>query len=399
MGEAQTRARCHTGIYPPDDAWQRMRVRQDDRRYLVDVFSIAKASTGQGERMTLPPIAMPLAVLSLVAPSLWSRADATGAVPAAAPTAAQDDAQSRDIFVALRAVDLRMATIAYRLTTRNAALCRDLSPTPGWVLHSLGQYDPTLRTAARQVFGFSTPIAVEAVVPDSPASQAGVRANDSLMIIGDAPVGTTDPGDSAAVSTARDAVLARIAAMPADQPIRATIAHDGVSRAVVMPASPGCKSNFEVLLGPDLTASADGSIVQIGVRFFERYRDDEVAVVVAHELAHNILRHRPRLDAAKVSRGLFAELGRNGRLFRQTEDDADLLGMYLLRNAGYDPQTAVAFWRAHGGDVDGGLFRSRTHRSASARARRIADEIALIPPGAPMPYIPPILATRDQPLE
>ena len=106
----------------------------------------------------------------------------------------------------------------------------------------------------------------------------------------------------------------------------------------------------------------DCDIVQIGVRFFERYDDADIAVVVAHELAHNILRHRARLDAAGISRGLFAEVGRNGRLIRRTEDEADLLGLHLLRNAGYDPASAPRFWRDHGGDVDGGLHGGGGHR-------------------------------------
>ena len=86
-------------------------------------------------------------------------------------------------------------------------------------------------------------------------------------------------------------------------------------------------------------------------------------------------------------------------LVRQTETEADLLGMHLLRNAGYDPQLAVTFWRDHGGDVDGGLFRSRTHPSSKARAQAIADEIARIPAGSGRPYSPPLLASRDQPLQ
>lgn len=315
------------------------------------------------------------------------------------PLAASADAASdAATFEALRSVDLRMATIAYRLTTANAPLCRRVSPTPGWAIHSLGQYDPSLRGVARTVFGFDTPIAIEAVVLDGPAARAGIVANDSLATVDSAPLAAPAPGDAAATSTVRDAALAQIAGAPATQPLTVTVVHGGIRRTVAIPASPGCKSNFEVLLGPKLDASADGSIVQVGVKFFEDYRDDDVAVVVAHELSHNILDHRARLDAAKVSRGLLSELGRNGRLFRQTEDDADLLGVNLLRNAGYDPQIAVRFWREHGGDIDGGLFRSRTHRSASARAQRIADEIARIPADAPTPYIPPILATRDQPL-
>lgn len=316
------------------------------------------------------------------------------AAPAAAPaTPAADD--SRALFEALRSVDLRLATIAYRLTTANAPLCRDLAPTPGWALHALGQYDPARRADARTVFGFPAPVAVEAVVPGSEAARAGIAANDGLVAVNGKPVdGAPGAGTS---SKARDAAAALIAGQPAG-PLRLTLRRDGAERTVTLRPPQGCRSQFEVLVVPKLEASADGSIVQIGSRFFEKYDDEAIAVVVAHELAHNILRHRARLDAAKVDRGLLAEFGRNGRLFRRTEDEADLLGLHLLRNAGYDPRAAVRFWREHGGDVDGGLFRSRTHGSSRARADALEAELARLPADAPRPYAPPLLATRDEPL-
>jgi hypothetical protein len=316
------------------------------------------------------------------------------AIPSVAG-AAEDDAAA---FENLRSVDLRLASVAYRLTTANAALCRRLAPTPGWVIHSLGQYAPETRAVVTRVFGFTTPIAVEAVVPGAPAAAAGVVPNDALVAVDGNPISPAPP-TAVATSQARDAALAQIAAKPAQRPLTVTFDNRGIRRTVTIPASPGCRTTFEMVLDPEMAASADGSIVQIGIGYFAKYDDAAVAVVVAHELAHNILNHRARLDAAKVNRGLLAEIGRNGRLFRQTEDDADLLGMYLLRNAGYDPHLAVRFWEEHGGEIDGGLFRSRTHRSSSARARRIADEIARIPADAPTPYLPPILATRDDPLQ
>ncbi|MEH3160198.1 MAG: M48 family metallopeptidase [Sphingomonas taxi] len=318
------------------------------------------------------------------------------AMPVAAPAGAAEDPAAT--FAALREVDGRMAGIAYRLTTANAALCRQLAPTPGWALHGIGQYDPALRDAARKAFGFEAPIAVEAVVPGSPAATAGVRPGDSIVSVdGRAPGGSSETRGTS--SADRDAMVDMIAAFPADRPLDVLLLRDGHQRAVRIAASPGCRSAFEVLLGPGMMASADGRIVQIGVRFFERYSDDEIAVVVAHELSHNILRHAARLDAAGVKRGLLAEVGRNGRLFRLTEDQADALGMHLMRNAGYDPQVAVRFWREHGGDVDGGLFRSRTHPSSAARAKAIEAEIARIPAGAARPYVPPLVAEAERPLE
>jgi len=318
------------------------------------------------------------------------------AVAVAAPAVAADP-DTAATFDALRQVDGRMAAIAYRLTTANAPLCRSLAPTPGWAIHSLGQYDPALRDQARASFGFETPIAVEAVVPGSAAAEAGVRAGDSIVSADDRPIGSGAPGKDAS-SAARDAAVEQIAGLPADRPLAVELMREGRTRTVTIPASPGCRSAFEVLLGPGMTASADGRIVQIGVRLFERYNDDEVAVVVAHELSHNILRHAARLEAAGVKRGLLSEVGRNGRLFRLTEDQADLLGAYLLRNAGYDPQIAVRFWHEHGGDVDGGLFRSRTHPSSSARAKALEAAIATMPAGHGF-YAPPLAAEADRPLQ
>lgn len=308
------------------------------------------------------------------------------------PAAAQ---MSEGSLEALRSVDLRLATIAYRLTTANASLCRDLQPTPGWALHAVDQYDDATRPAARKVFGFAAPVAVEAVVAQGPAARIGIVPDDALVAIAGAPLSGPGKGQGSAT---RDAALARIAAQPADQALSVTIRHQGTDRTVTIPASPGCRSAFEVLLGPGMAATSDGRTVQVAVRFFERYDDEQVAVIVAHELAHSILRHRVRLEAAGVKWGVLSEFGRNGRLFRRTEDEADQLSVALLHNAGYDPRNAARFWREHGGDVDGGLFRSRTHASSKDRAAAIDAEAARIPKDAGRNWTPPLLATRDQPL-
>ena len=163
--------------------------------------------------------------------------------------------------------------------------------------------------------------------------------------------------------------------------------------------SPGCRVTFEVVAGGGLKASSDGRVVQLSPAFFTRYTDAEIAVVVAHELSHAVLHHRERLEAAGVRWGLLAEFGRNRRLFRRTEDDADLLSVALLYNAGYDPASAAAFWRAHGGEVGGGFFRARTHGSAGARAAEMAAAAAAIPAGAARPITPPVLATRTERLD
>ncbi|WP_375399043.1 PDZ domain-containing protein [uncultured Sphingomonas sp.] len=320
-----------------------------------------------------------------------------GAIAAAmmivAPVHGQDADQAQ--LVALRAMDLRLAVIAQRLVTANATLCRNLQPAPGLVLHAIDQYPDSARAAVRAAFGFSAPVSVELVVPGSPAALA-MRAGDGIVAIDGHDV--PPPLSGKPTGATRDAANALMQSASPDRPLTLTIVRDGQRRSVTISAMAGCRSAFEVLPGPALDASSDGSIVQIGSRLFERFGDDQIAVVVAHELSHTILRHRARLEAAGVRWGLLSEFGKNARLFRRTEDDADLLGMYLLRNAGYDPGIAVAFWRGPGRALDGGFLRGGSHGSAAARAAAIAAEIARIPADTPTPYLPPILATRDQPL-
>lgn len=307
-------------------------------------------------------------------------------------------ATDRSTLEALRAADLRLGAIGYRLARANAALCTDLAPVTGMIVHAIDQYSPDEQAMARATFGFETGVAVEAVVPDSAAAQASVRADDSIVRVNGRPVPVPVAQGGAHVAT-RDAFAALLDAQPVDRPLTVVLRRAGQERTVTLPPSPGCRTLFELRVGTSLDAVADGRLVQISSQFLDRFDDSQLAVVVAHELSHNILRHHARLDSAKVSRGLFRELGRNGRIFRATEDDADRLGVHLLRNAGYDPATAVAFWNGPGARIDGGIFHSRTHPSSRKRAQNIAAEIAAIPSGAPIPYLPPVLATRGQPLE
>lgn len=288
-------------------------------------------------------------------------------------------------------VDRRLAGIAWRLTTANAALCRDQQPATGAVLHAADQYPPELRAA------FPAPVAVEVVVPDTPAARAGVSDADGLIAVAGQDVPAPAIGD-AMTSATRDAAEAMIAARSPTAPLPLTLRRDGVVRQVTVSPVAGCRVQIEVLTGNKLGASSDGRVIQVGGALFTRFGDDQIAVVVAHELAHAILRHRIRLEAAGVKWGLLAEFGRNARLFRQTETEADLLGAYLLYNAGWDPQLAVDFWRDYGSGIDGGMFHSRTHPSSGARAKAIAAELATMPAGAPRPYAPPMLAKRDAPL-
>ena len=299
-------------------------------------------------------------------------------------------------YEATRAIDARLAQIAYRLQTGNAALCRALAPVPGLALLSAGQYGRGNRAAVNAAFGFTTAVGVEAVVPGSPAASAGVRPGDSLVAVAGSPIAIELPTQPSVAN--RDAALDLLAQQPADAVVALTLRAGAVDRIVTIAPSPGCAAIIEVRYGGGLNARADGRRVQVSNRFFEHYDDGLVAAVVAHEMAHVVLGHHDRLGAAKVSRSLVASFGRSGRVIRSTEDDADALSVALLYNAGYDPAFAVRLWREHGGEIDADPLRRPGHAGPGTRARAIEAEIARIPAGVPRPYVPAVLASRDAPL-
>jgi hypothetical protein len=297
----------------------------------------------------------------------------------------------------LRDQDALLAGIVSRLSTANAALCDRQMPSSGAVLHAANQYSPALEQPVKTLFGFEAPLSVELVLPASPAAAAGLRANDGVLsVAGIAP--TAEDGDGKPDTRVRDGFENRLIELPPAAPQVWRIRRGGRDLELVVTPQPACPVRFEIVPGNTLTARNDGVLVQLSARYFERLRADEVAVVVAHELAHGVLAHRRRLVAAGVSKGLLAEFGRNGRLNRAVEREADRLSVHLLRNAGYDPASAPQFWDRHGGELGGGILRSRVHDSPRDRAALMRLEIAAIPPGAPIPFLPPLLAARDQPL-
>jgi hypothetical protein len=313
---------------------------------------------------------------------------------AAAPVAADDDA----LFGAIRSADMRLATIGYRLAVANATLCDTHQPMTGVQFQTLDQYSPAARDAVKRYFKLAGQIGIEGVVDPSPAATAGLRPDDTISAIAGVSLG--DPSASAKATTARLIALdASVAALPEQAPIRFDIVRDGAARSISVAPQAACRTRFELKVGSSFDAEADGTMVQISSRFLDDFGDEAAAVVVAHELAHNILHHRKRLDGADVDSGTFAGFGRNVKFVRQVETQADILSVYLLANAGYDPRSVAAFWRKFGPKQSAGIFMSRSHpdwRDRAATADHIADEIARQPA---RPIVPAILATRDKPLD
>lgn len=308
------------------------------------------------------------------------------ALLSASPAAAQDVSGPGS----LRSQDERLLRIAEPILAGNLPLCDRTMPRLGVALQSTDQYGDVQT-------GFAAPVAFAAVLPGSAAAEAGIAPNDGLLSVNGQPVAKRPELEA---SPLRDSAFAAIAEHDGDEPLILEVVRAGERREVVLHAPAECRILAEILADGGTTARSDGRVIQISHGIAARATDQEIAVIFAHELAHSILRHRDRLSAADVSKGLGGEFGRDRRLNREAEIEADRLSVHLLANAGLDPASAPAFWRSSlGRRLGGGLFRSRVYPSPEARAQQLESEIAFYLAGGPPSFPGHLLVRRDRPLE
>lgn len=309
---------------------------------------------------------------------LAAMALAAGAAPAFDHAPSPD----RDLLV-LRALDQRVADVGYRLARAATPFCAGRVPLSGLVLHGIEQYGTPSREAARRTFGLGDELAVLVVVGGSPAETAGLRAGDAVIAL---------DGRALPLPAGNREATARVEAVThaIEQSPGATLSLDvtrgGARQTITFAPDRGCATHFWVEPSPRLVAEADGHEVEISSGYVERAADDAaLAIVLAHELAHNILRHRARLDRDGAHHGVARYFGRSASLSRAAEIEADRLSVPIAGCAGYSLDDALAFrealWRARLADA---LLRAPDHPGARQRLDAIRGAITRFRAG-PMP--------------
>ncbi|HEV7288005.1 peptidase M48 family protein [Sphingomonas sp.] len=312
---------------------------------------------------------------------------------ALAPIASARDAGDAALFEGFRAADMRLATTGFRLSTANAALCDREEPGHGIQIHTLDQYAPRPRPAVAAHFGFAGAVAVEGVVAGGPAEQAGVRADDTIVKFGT--IAVAPQGEGAPSTDRLVALWTAVAALPPAAPIRVELLRNGTPLTLTIRPVPACRTRYELAITAALEASANGDLVRISSGYYDRFDVDLVAVVIAHELAHNILRHRERLKAVGAEFGFLSGFGRNADYFRQAELQADILAVHLLARAGYPADLASRFRQHPVAKARSGIFQSPSHPHWRDRLRvALAEEARIAADGPGAPFV----AERDSPL-
>ena len=274
-------------------------------------------------------------------------------------------------LIALTDLDQRVARVGYRLSEANAALCPAVRNSAGWLLHAASQYSPELRPWAETRFGLDGDLPGLLAVPEgSAAALAGLRRGDLLLSINGQALtrGVTRP---AAAFEGVEANIQRLDLALARGPVELAFRRDGNDQTATVTPQRAC--GYDVQLDPsdELNARADGKRLYITTAMAGfTATDDELALVLGHELAHHVLGHRGWHQAetrGRQTQTVPALAGTAGGAERQ----ADRAGLYLAARAGFDTSIAPAFWRRFGAFNWRVRYPQWGHPSAEARARAL----------------------------
>jgi Zn-dependent protease with chaperone function len=246
------------------------------------------------------------------------------------------------------------------------------------ILHSLEQYGAADREEARNHFRFGNHASVMAVVERSPAANAGLAADDRLLSINGVAVAVSAAAPKPIPSRAflQRAQQALVEAMEKGEVVLRVAGPRG-EREVRFRADRGCPAAVELLPSSEVNAWADGERVVVSAGILRRCRsDDDLALVIAHELAHNLLRHGRRSYSPVNGQGrlsLPADAAPRGA--QESEEEADRLAVRLARAAGYDLTGAESFLTGLAG-AGTPVLQAGTHPPLERRLTLLRAEIA-----------------------
>jgi len=259
----------------------------------------------------------------------------------------------------------RVARVAFLMLTGSAELCEgNTHYVSGMTLSNRQLFGED--SEAVSLLGLSDAVKVTSIVPGSPADRAGVQVDDVVVAIN----GSVISSGAGAV----DAVLKKLEEVTKNgRSYAVTLRHDGVARdATVVPAK-ACAFSAVAIDGDVTNAFADSRNVTVTVGMLRFVEDDtELALVISHELAHNLMKHvQARSEnqragvlerigiialAAAVARynpGQAVQLIQTPVLTRESfspefEAEADYVGLYMMARAALPIDRAPEFWRRMG---------------------------------------------------
>ena len=296
--------------------------------------------------------------------------------------------QEQIAFDTLESRQKRLSAVSFPIQRAAAPLCGEHTRfRGGFQTASRFDYDQPFRDAAVKRHGLSGAQQVLWVDSNSPAYHAGLKSGDILV--------SADGTDFPAGRNAEEKWSKIYSNAVKDGAVYLAITRGDRSLTVHMKPDKVCAYDVLLMQDDSVNAFADGEKVHITsgmMRFTET--DQELALVVAHEIAHNAMRHidkqqRNRIGGA-IAEGLISGLAcayggvcglRTGmadaaaRAFsKEFEAESDYVGLYIMARAGMEIEGAADFWRRMAAEYPANIATNHTATHPSSPERFLAME-------------------------
>lgn len=327
---------------------------------------------------------------ALAASLVAACASTTTVTPTVSASAAEAEARNQSEFVIQQrtAEYERVYSVAEKVRAANVDLCPSKAAWIGAGVETVDDYAKDLRKAAQEVLSISDQPQVTWLVKDGPADKAGLRKGDRLLAINGKDVARGPKAGRTASKMIHNAIE--------KDDVTLTIDRAGTRSDVVVKPAKTCSYGVSLLDDPEVNASADGEDVYItrGILHFAR-TDDELALVVGHELAHNAMGHMNKkrtnsilgsiggavVDVAFAAGGVntngaFTRMGGNMGAAIHSQDfeaEADYVGLYFMARAGYKMDGVEEFWRRMAAEDPKSIKLAQSHPTTASRYIAIAE--------------------------
>ena len=253
-----------------------------------------------------------------------------------------------DIVVSSMALASRhLHDIAWKILYKNSKLCGENTITAfGIMVGERNDLPSNLKTSYSILFEdnfnkkFNNFPIVVSVAQSSPAEKRGIKEKDIIISV--------DGNET------RDRIRNLLSKASSKGSLTLKVLRGNEELEMEVSGTRICGYSVQPLISPFPTAYADGSKIFVTLAALDFIKDDsELAFLIGHELAHNIL----HFQGEKVGEENFLpisvedkpEIRRIGDIFiwesQSKETEADLKGIEYSYRAGYDPHSAANYFR------------------------------------------------------
>lgn len=247
----------------------------------------------------------------------------------------------------------RLDRVAAPLLVNNPEICKDNARNLlGFTAKNKYSYSEELSSATNQAFGLNERLQVVRVLAGSGAARAGVHKGDGLVAVDDQPLPQGPRAERQAAAIIGPLVTGKSS-------VKLTVLRNGANVALNVPLTMACAFSVELGNSDNVNAYSDGHRIVVTRGMMRAAQsDNELAYVLAKEMAHNVLGHQAKQHIS----GTMAEIIDNLILLHpdmstmngkagikpytpQLDEAADNLSLYLAARAGYSIDGAPRFWQ------------------------------------------------------